>query len=61
MKNRERQRANRRKYKTSESAEKPWKNSEGYTDLTAYKGVSLAMGKKPKNVEYRKDIIFLQS
>ena len=43
MKNRERQRENRRKYCGKQKYEKPWLNREGYYDPTAYKGMQRAM------------------
>ena len=46
MRNRERQRANRRKYGEKRRYEKPWQNAEGYTDLTAYHGIKNAMKDK---------------
>lgn len=60
MKNRERQRANRRKKHAAQKAEKAWKNREGYMDLTAYHGMNLAMGKQPANAKSERDINFLK-
>lgn len=60
MRNRERQRENRRKKHAEQGVEKPWKNQEGYMDLTAYHGMNLAMGKKPANGKSEKDINFLK-
>ena len=60
MKNRDRQRANRRKKQTELGAEKPWKNQEGYMDLTAYHGMNLAMKKKTTNDRPEKEINFLK-
>lgn len=39
MKNRKKQRENRRKYGKKAKYEKPWQNAEGYTDLTAYHAI----------------------
>ena len=45
MKNRNKQREKRRLY--GKSTEKPWRNAEGYMDLTAYEGIKRAeAGKK---------------
>lgn len=54
MKNRERQRRNRRLKDERNGTEKPWLNREGYYDLTAYHGIKRAMkgtakAVKPKN------------
>lgn len=42
MRNREKQRENRRKYGKKNNYEKPWLNSEGYADPTAYHGIRKA-------------------
>lgn len=43
MRNRTKQRENRRKYGTKRAVEKPWLNAEGYNDPTAYHGMQQAM------------------
>ena len=52
MKNRNKQRENRRLY--GKSTEKPWRNAEGYMDLTAYEGIKRAEAGK-KNSGKKKD------
>ena len=43
MRNRTKQRENRRKYGTKRVVEKPWLNAEGYHDPTAFHGMHQAM------------------
>ena len=50
MKNRERQRRNRRLKAGKDGPEKPWLNQEGYYDLTAYHGIERAMKSAAKTV-----------
>ena len=52
MKNRNKQREKRRLY--GKSTEKPWRNAEGYMDLTAYEGIKRAEAGK-KNSGKKKD------
>ena len=42
MRNREKQRENRRKYGKKNRYEKPWLNAEGYADPTTYQGIKNA-------------------
>lgn len=55
MKNRKRQRENRRKHNNYGRLAKPWQNAEGYTDLTAYYAIRNADRKakgEPKSLEH---------